>query len=215
MKKSRRHLIKGMGALGLGALFRPALAMGHGSGMPGMAKAPEPGTGKIYPAAKIPWQEGRCAFCGMPLATPEGGWRGKKFPKGFFERTYAQIVFEDGEALHFESLACMFNYAYAKGLVDGDGSTFYVMAVEALPKGCKRLGLMPARQATYVWGEKLKTTMMARLVAVPSPQKAGDFVRNRPGLGRYHFYTYRQLLDLSPLPEANLVPLLAKHTGLV
>ena len=215
MKKDRRKLLKGMGALGLGALFSPVLAMGHGSGRPGMAKAPEPGMGKIYPAAPIPWQEGRCAFCGMPIATPKGEWRGKKFPQGFFERTYAQIVFEDGKALHFESLACMFNYAYAKGLVDGDGNTFYVMAVEALPKGCKRLGLIPARQATYVWGEKLMTTMKAHLVAVPSPRKAADFVRNRPNLGRYHFYTYRQILDLSPLPEANLVPLLAKHTGLL
>ena len=215
MKKDRRRLLKGMGALGLGALFSPVLAMGHGGSTQGMGTAPRPGTGKIYPAAETPWQDGHCAFCGMPLATPKGAFRGKKFPPGFFERTYAQIVFEDGKALHFESLACMFNYAYAKGLVDGDGSTFYVMAVEALPQGCKRLGLVPARQATYVWGEKLMTTMMARLVAVPSPEKAGDFVRNRPNLGRYHVYTYRQLLDLSPLPEANLVPLLAKHTGLV
>lgn len=215
MKKDRRRFLQSAGALGLGAFLGPVWASGHGGHAGGPAAAPQPGAGKPLPPVEVPWQEGRCAFCGMPIATPEGGWRGKKFPKGFFERTYAQIVFEDGKALHFESLACMFNYAYAKGLVDGDGSTFYVMTVEALPKGCKRLGLVPARQATYVWGEKLMTTMMAHLVAVPSPKKAGDFVRNRPGIGRYHFYTYRQLLDLSPLPEANLVPLLAKHTGLL
>ena len=211
MKMNRRSWLKGVGALGVGALFSPVLASGHDRASGGAA----PATGPLYPAAEIPWKEGRCAFCGMPLATPPEGWRGKKLPAGFFERTYAQIVFEDGGALHFESLACMFNYAYAKGLADGDGATFYVMAVEALPKGCKRLGLIPARQATYVWGEKLMTTMKAHLVAVPSPRKAADFVRNRPNLGRYHFYTFRQLTDLSPLPEANLVPLLAKHTGLV
>jgi len=212
MKKNRRQFIKGVGALGAGAVFRPVLAMGHSHGAPEEAPA---GVGNVHPARAIPWSEGRCAFCGMPIATPKGKLRGKKFPEGFFERTYAQIAFEDGTALHFESLACMFNYAYAKGLTDGEGSSFYVMAVEALPGSCKRLGLIPARQAVFVWGEKLMTTMMARLVAVPSPKKAGDFVKNRPGLGRYHFYTYRQLLDLSPLPEANLVPLLAKHTGLV
>ncbi len=214
MKKDRRRLLGGMAALGLGSLFGPVLATGRG-GSKDSDTAPQQDPGRVQPPAAVPWQEGRCAFCGMPIATPKDGWRGKKLPPGFFERTYAQIAFADGEALHFESLACMFNYAYAKGLADGDDSTFYVMTVEALPGECKRLGLVPARQATYVWGERLMTTMKAHLVAVPGPRKAAEFVRNRPKVGRYHFYTYRQLLDLSPLPEANLVPLLAKHSGLL
>lgn len=215
MKRNRRKLLKGMGALGLGVLFSPVLALAHG-GQGEDHDHDHAAAQAHYPPAEIPWEKGRCAFCGMPLATPKDAFRGKKFPPGFFERTYAQIVFEDGKALHFESLACMFNYAYAKGLVDGDGTTFYVTALKAQPGGMdKPLGLIPARQATYVWGEKLMTTMKAHLIAVPSPKEAAGYVRRRPGIGRYHFYTFRQLADLSPLPEANLVPLLAKHTGLL
>ena len=215
MKKNRRRVLQGIGALGLGALFGPALATGQGpSHEAGDAHGPD--SSDHVPPVEIPWKEGRCAFCGMPLATPPEGWRGKKLPEGFFERTYAQIVFEDGEALHFESLACMFNYAYAKGLVDGDGCTFYVTTVAPGPGMMdRRLGLVPAHHATYVWGEKLMTTMKAHLVATPNPKAAAEYVKGRPKIGRYHFYTFRQLVDLSPLPEANLVPLLARHTGLV
>jgi len=207
MKKNRREVLKIIGAAG------GFLALG--GGVFAQAPAKPLAVGKI-PPAEIPWDEGRCAFCGMPIKTPPGGWKGKKFPPGFFERTYAQIVFEDGKALHFESLACMFNYAWVHGIEDGNGATFYVMAVDGSQVPCKPIGLIPARDATYIWGEKLMTTMKAKLVAVKSVDDARVFVKKRGDkLGRFHFLTFQLLWDLAPVPEVNLVRLLAKHAGLI
>jgi len=202
MRKDRREVLKIIGAVGGLMAFGGSLA------------APA-AKGKV-PAAKVPWEEGRCAFCGMPIKTPPGGWKGKKFPPGFFERTYAQIAFKDGKVLHFESLACMFNYAYAHQIKDGADATFYVMAVDGSNVPCTPLELVPAREATYVWGEKLMTTMMAHLVATKDPQAAATLIKKRGSkLGRFHIFTFSQLWDTKPLPEMNLVPLLAKHTGLL
>jgi len=207
MKKNRREVLKILGAAGgLLALGGKAWAQ---------APAKPLSVGKI-PPADVPWDSGRCAFCGMPIKTPPGGWKGKKLPPGFFERTYAQIVFEDGKALHFESLACMFNYAYAKGIVDGEGATFYVMAVDGSQVPCKPIGLVPAREAIYVWGQNLMTTMKAHLLATKSVEDARTLAKKRAGkIGRVHFLTFDLLWDLAPVPEVNLVPLLAKHTGLL
>ncbi len=207
MRKNRREVLKILGAAG------GALALGPKV----FAQAPAKPlvVGKI-PPAEVPWDTGRCAFCGMPIKTPPKGMKGKKFPPGFFERTYAQIVFDDGKALHFESIACMINYAYAKGIVDGEGATFYVMAVDGSQVPCKPVGLVPARQATFVWGQNLMTTMMAHLLATKSPQDAGVLVKKRAKkIGRFHLLTFDLIWDLAPLPEKNLVPLLAKHTGLL
>ena len=207
MRKDRREVLKILGAAG------GALALGPKV----FAQAPAKPlvVGKI-PPVEVPWDTGRCAFCHMPIKTPPKGMKGKKFPPGFFERTYAQIVFEDGKALHFESIACMVNYAYAKGIVDGDGATFYVMAVDGAEMPCKPIGLVPAREATFVWGENLMTTMMAHLVATKSPKDAQVLIKKRlKKIGRFHLLTFDLLWDLAPLPEKNLVPLLAKHTGLL
>ncbi len=207
MRKNRREVLKILGAAG------GALALGPKV----FAQAPAKPlvVGKI-PPAEVPWDTGRCAFCGMPIKTPPKGMKGKKFPPGFFERTYAQIVFDDGKALHFESIACMINYAYAKGIVDGEGATFYVMAVDGSQVPCKPVGLVPAREAAFVWGQNLMTTMMAHLLATKSPQDAGVLVKKRAKeIGRFHLLTFDLIWDLAPLPEKNLVPLLAKHTGLL
>ena len=207
MRKNRREVLKILGAAGGALAFGPKV----------FAQAPAKPlvVGKI-PPAEVPWDTGRCAFCGMPIKTPPKGMKGKKFPPGFFERTYAQIVFDDGKALHFESIACMINYAYAKGIVDGEGATFYVMAVDGSQVPCKPVGLVPARQATFVWGQNLMTTMMAHLLATKSPQDAGVLVKKRAKkIGRFHLLTFDLIWDLAPLPEKNLVPLLAKHTGLL
>ncbi len=207
MRKNRREVLKILGAAG------GALALGPKV----FAQAPAKPlvVGKI-PPAEVPWDTGRCAFCGMPIKTPPGGWKGKKLPPGFFERTYAQIVFDDGKALHFESIACMINYAYAKGIVDGEGATFYVMAVDGSQVPCKPVGLVPAREATFVWGQNLMTTMKAHLLATKSPKDAGVLVKKRAKkIGRFHLLTFDLIWDLAPLPEVNLVPLLAKHTGLL
>ncbi len=208
MRKTRREALKVLGAAAGLAAFGEAL----GQSVP----VPAPiATGKV-PPAKIPWDTGHCSFCRMPIRTPPGGMKGKKFPPGFFERTYAQIAFKNGKALHFESIACLFNYAYAHQIEDGADATFYVMAVDPDAMPCKPLGLVPARDATYVFGQNLKTTMKAHLVATRSPADAARLVRKRAGkIGRFHILSFSELWDLKPLPEVNLVPLLAKHTGLL
>jgi len=206
MKKNRREVLKILGAAGGMLAF----------GKTAFAQAPaKPLAVGAIPPVEVPWEEGRCAFCGMPIKTPPGGWKGKKLPPGYFERTYAQIVFKDGKALHFESLACMFNYAYAHQIEDGKDATFYVMAVDGSEVPCKPIGLVPAKDAVYVWGEKIMTTMMAHLVATKSPQDAMTLIKKRKDIGRVHILSYRTLVDLAPVPEKNLVPLLAKHTGLL
>jgi hypothetical protein len=208
MRKNRREVLKILGAAGGLLAFAPLAQAGMGE-VRVLKK------GKV-PPAPIPWDKGHCAFCNMPIKTPAQGMKGKKFPPGFFERTYAQIAFKDGKALHFESIACMVNYAYAHGIEDGADATFYVMAVDPSTVPCKPKGLIPAREATYVWGEKLMTTMKAHLVAVESPAAAAEGIKKRINkIGRYHILAWPVLWDLKPLPEVNLVPLLAKHTGLL
>ncbi len=209
MKKSRRDVLKILGAAGGALAFGPALAGASVAVGEPLSKGP-------VPPVAIPWDTAHCAFCHMPIKTPPGGMKGKKFPPGFFERTYAQIAFKDGRALHFESIACMVNYAYAHQLEDGAEATFYAMAVNPDTVPCRPLGLVPARDATFVWGQNLMTTMRAHLVATRSAADAARLVKRRVGkIGRFHILTFQELWDLKPLPEVNLVPLLAKHTGLL
>jgi len=222
MAKTRREVLAALGGLALAA---PALAhMGHGQ--MGMS----PGTGRdLIPPKPIPWDTGSCAFCEMPIKTPEGEWRGRTFPKGFFEQTYSQIAFKEPrpaphnpketvEALHFESIACMVNYAWVHGLKDGEGATFYVTDRGSYdpqnPQGSVRL--IPAQKATYYWGERMMVVMNAKLLAFDSPDKARAFAEaHKAQHGRQNFFTFQTLLDLAPLPEANLVALLARHAGLL
>lgn len=216
--RNRREVLK---ALGGWVLASPALAqMGHGG--EGMG-------GALVPPRPIPWEEGSCAFCAMPLKTPEGQWRGRTFPKGFFEQTYSQIAFAEPrpaphdpkqgvDALHFESMACMVNYAWVHGLRDGEGATFYVTDRGSYDPGRPQetVRLIPARSATYYWGEKMMVVMNAKLLAFASPRAAQEFAeRNKAQHGRQRFYSFQTLLDLAPLPEMNLVALLARHAGLL
>ncbi|WP_347240519.1 nitrous oxide reductase accessory protein NosL [Thermus sp.] len=221
--RNRREVVKALAGL---ALTAPALAqMGHGN--PVMAGSRP--SGRAVPPKPIPWEAGTCAFCGMPIKTPEGSWRGRTFPKGFFEQTYSQIAFAEPrpaphdpqqqvEALHFESIACMVNYAWVHGIKDGEEATFYVTDRgsydPARPQETVRL--IPARSATYYWGERMMVVMNAHLLAFASPKAAQEFAeKNRAQHGRQHFYSFQTLLDLAPLPEMNLVALLAKHAGLL
>jgi len=222
MAKTRREVLAALGSL---VLSTGALAqMGHGQ-MP----ASTPMSKDTIPPKPIPWEAGTCAFCGMPIRTPEGEWRGRTFPKGFFEQTYSQIAFkeprpaphnpkEEVEALHFESIACMVNYAWVHGLKDGEGATFYVTDRGSYdpkdPQGSVRL--IPARRATYYWGEKMMVVMNAKLLAFDSAAKARAFAEaHKAQHGRQNFFTFQTLLDLAPLPEMNLVALLAQHAGLL
>ncbi len=187
-----------------------------------------PTSKEVIPPKPIPWGTGTCAFCGMPIATPEGQWRGRTFPKGFFEQTYSQIGFKEPQpaphnpqervdALHFESIACMVNYAFVHGLQDGEGATFYVTDRGSYdpkdPQGSARL--IPARRATFYWGEKMMAVMNAKLMAFAGPAQAKAFAESHPEHGRQRFYTFQTLLDFAPLPETNLVALLAQHAGLL
>ncbi|GAB5602789.1 hypothetical protein FJNA_13140 [Thermus sp. FJN-A] len=217
--RNRREVLKALGGL---VLASPALAqMGAQAGT-------APGGGRV-PARPIPWDAGTCAFCGMPIRTPEGQWRGRTFPKGFFEQTYSQIAFaeprpaphnpkEAVEALHFESIACMVNYAWVHGLRDGEGATFYVTDRGAYDpnRPQESVRLIPARDAVFYWGEKMMVVMNARLLAFGSAKAAQEFAeKNRANHGRQRFYAFQTLWDLAPLPEMNLVALLAQHAGLL
>jgi hypothetical protein len=222
MAKTRREVLLALGGL---VLSTPVLAqMGQGQ-----MSSPAP-TGKdLVPPKPIPWDTGSCAFCEMPIKTPEGQWRGRTFPQGFFEQTYSQIAFREPrpaphnpkevvEALHFESIACMVNYAWVHGLKDGEGATFYVTDRGSYdpknPQGSVRL--IPARRATYYWGERMMVVMNAKLLAFGSPAKARAFAEaHKAQHGRQNFFTFQTLLDLAPLPEMNLVALLARHAGLL
>lgn len=220
--RNRREVLKALGGL---VVAGPALAQPMGHGM----EAPAPALGMRVSPKPIPWDEGACAFCGMPIKTPEGQWRGRTFPKGFFEQTYSQIAFEKPrpaphdpkqvvEALHFESIACMVNYAWVHGLKDGEGATFYVTDRGAYDPGRPQesVRLVPARQATYYWGERMMVVMNTRLLAFASARAAQEFAeRNRAQHGRQRFYSFQTLWDLAPLPEMNLVALLAQHAGLL
>jgi nitrous oxide reductase accessory protein NosL len=216
MAKTRREVLAALGGLALAA---PALAQ-MGQGQMGTALGKD-----LIPPKPIPWEKATCAFCGMPIKTPEG----HTFAKGFFEQTYSQISFKEPrpaphnpketvEALHFESLACMVNYAWVHGLKDGEGATFYVTDRGSYdpqnPQGSVRL--VPARRATYYFGERMMVVMNAKLLAFDSPAKARAFAEaHKAQHGRQNFFTFQTLLDLAPLPEMHLVALLAQHAGLL
>jgi hypothetical protein len=178
---------------------------------------------ETIPAKTIPWEQGTCDFCEMPLKTPApGAWMGRTFAPGFFEQTYSQIALKEAakgkEAYHFESIACMVNYAWVYGLRDGVGSTFYVADRGAYDpaKGPAAVNLIPARQAVYLWGEKRAWVVMdAKIAAFKNAEAAMAFARTIPDLGRTRVLDWQTLLDLAPLPEMNLVNLLAKHAGLL
>ncbi len=183
-------------------------AMDHG------AMAMEGGVGPDrLPAAEIPWERGTCSFCGMTIATPEGG----RLDAGFRERTYGQIVLDaeiDGAAVHhFESIACMVNWAYAKGVRDGHGATFYVADEGAAT--APEHGLLAARDATFLWAEGLTVSMNARLAAYPNDAAADAGLARLEAPGRHLRMNAATLYDLAPWPEMNLAALLADASGLL
>jgi hypothetical protein len=228
-KQNRRTFLKaaalGLGAVTLGGAL-PALSHshdqghghghghehGHGHGGHRGVTAGRVVPGEIIPAQPAPWENGICDFCGMTLATPENDPRGA----GFREQTYAQIALAGGSALHFESIACMFNYAYVHGIRDGDGATFYVTDRASfnfeVPKEGK---LVMARDATFYWGEQLMVVMDARLLAFAKPDEAQAFAEAHPEHGRQRLVDIDWLIDFAPLPEMNLISLLALHAGLI
>ncbi len=193
------------------------MPMSHGAagapGGPGFARALPPASRLAArpDAHPIPWHDGTCAFCGMTLSTPEGFAQGP----GFRERTYAQWAFDD-EARHFESLACAINWAYAHGVVDGEGGAFHVATYDfgARPTASD---LVPGRDATFLWAEGLPASMRARLGAFDDRASAAAFVARfaEGALGRRRFVDLSLLTDFAPLPEANLETLLAYQVGLI
>lgn len=215
--RNRREVIKV-----LGGLWLTGLALAHEGHTPGAGQeGPSMGRG-LVPARPIPWEKGRCAFCGMPIRTPSG-----RTP-GFYEQSYSQIAFHEPrpaphdpqeavEALHFESIACMVNYAFVHGLADGDGMTFYVTDRGAYDpaRPQETVRLIPARWAVFYWGENLPVVMKSRLLAFAGVKEARAFAEAHPEHGRRAFYPFRTLWDLAPLPEAGLVQLLARHAGLL
>ncbi|MCS7069224.1 MAG: nitrous oxide reductase accessory protein NosL [Meiothermus sp.] len=220
MHKNRREVIQMLSALGASAALSQALAQ-HMQQMQTQPTAPA--SLETIPARAIPWEQGTCAFCEMPLKTPApGAWMGRTFTPGFFEQTYSQIALKEPqkgmEAIHFESIACMVNYAWVYGLRDGVGSTFYVADRGAYDpaRGPAAVNLIPARQAVYLWGEKRGWVVMdAKVAAFRSQEAAMAFARTIPDLGRTRILDWQTLVDLAPLPEMNLVNLLAKHAGLL
>ena len=237
---SRRRFLRALGALALGALAAPTLAVaeghahqhghehGHAHGQEhghAHGHAHQHGHGAMpgdaadraapLPAQPIPWESATCAFCDMTIATPDGAPQGPLFR----ERTYAQWVLPadaEGEvrALHFESIACALNYAYVYGLRDGASGTLYVTdAAGSLPAGAAQLLL--ARHAVFHWGEHLRVAMMARLIAFGDADARAAHAAAHPDEGRQVRYALDTLEDLAPLPEMNLIPLLARHAGLL
>jgi hypothetical protein len=215
---SRRRFLRGAAALAFAALAAGARAqhgtpMQHGHGHAG-AGTPADET-PMLPPHDIPWDGGTCAFCGMTIATPAGAPQGE----GFRERTYAQWVLAgaaDGEteALHFESIACALNHAYVHGVRDGSAGTLYVTdAAGIVPAGAG--ALVSARRAVFHWGERLHVAMMARIIAFADDAGRDAHVVANPDEGRRARYTLTTLEDLAPLPEMNLIPLLARHAGLL
>ncbi len=229
----RRTALRRLGGLALGAAL---LGSAHGQGMmhghgasgtpmpgspmaggagPGAADAPPSGprpAGRPH-AHAAPWDHATCAFCGMTIATPEG------FPQGagFRERTYAQWSF-GAEARHFESIGCALSWAYAHGVADGEGAALYVAGYDA-PMAMDAAGLLDARSATFLWAERLPTSMMARWGAFADQGAAAAFAaaheRAVGPLGRRRFADLTFLQDQAPLPLMNLIPLLARAVGLV
>ncbi|WP_040779238.1 nitrous oxide reductase accessory protein NosL [Calidithermus timidus] len=222
MHKNRREVVKMLSALGASAVLSQALAQHMHQPMQPMQPA-APANLETLPAKAIPWEGGTCAFCGMPLKTPPpGAWMGRTFAPGFFEQTYSQIALKEPqngmEAIPFESIACMVNYAWVYGLRDGVGTTFYVTDRGAYnpAKGPAAVSLIPARQAVYLWAEKRGWVVMdAKIAAFKNADAAMTFAHTNPDLGRTRVLDWQTLLDLAPLPEMNLVSLLAKHAGLL
>lgn len=191
------------GSMDHDAMDHDAMAMGGGD-----AVGPD-----RFPAAAIPWEGTTCSFCGMTIATPEGG----RLDAGFRERTYAQIVLDrdlDGASVHhFESIACMTNWAYAKGVRDGHGATFYV--ADEGGATAPDHGLLAARDATFLWAEGLRVSMNARLAAYPNDAAADAGLARLEAPGRHYRLDAATLYDLAPVPEMNLIPLLAEASGLL
>ncbi|MFN2322960.1 MAG: nitrous oxide reductase accessory protein NosL [Trueperaceae bacterium] len=192
----------------------PGSPMAGGAGA-GAADGPPPGPrpmGRPH-AHAAPWGDATCAFCSMTIATPEGFPRGA----GFRERTYAQWSF-GAEARHFESIGCALSWAYAHGVSDGDGAALYVAGYDA-PVAMNAAALLDARAATFLWAERLPTSMMARWGAFPDQGAAAAFAavheRAVGPLGRRRFADLTFLQDQAPLPLMNLIPLLARAVGLV
>jgi len=223
----RRRVIQRLGALAAGALVAASgttAAQGqmqhehqHGSGA-GHAMGMAPASGATPPPAgaatgrpdvhAIPWAEGRCAFCDMTLATPPAAPQGA----GFRERTYAQWAFA-GEARHFESIGCALGWAYAHGVVDGEGAALYVAAYDQ-GEPPTHAELLAAAGATFLWAERLPASMMAKVGAFARQADAAAFVAPRSAqLGRRRYLDLTLLADLAPLPIANLVPLLQRQLG--
>ncbi|GEM88099.1 nitrous oxide reductase accessory protein NosL [Meiothermus granaticius] len=223
MHKNRREVIKMLSALGASTALSQALAQQMQQMQQSQPMQPAPAALETIPARAIPWEKGTCAFCGMPLKTPPpGAWMGRTFNPGFFEQTYSQIALKEPQkgmdALHFESIACMVNYAWVHGLRDGVGTTFYVAdrGLYDPAKGPEAVRLLPARQAVYLWGEKRGWVVMdAKVAAFNSRVEAEVFARRNPDLGRTRVLDWQTLVDLAPLPEMNLVNLLAQHAGLL
>lgn len=189
--------------------------MGQMGGMPQSSPpSAAPGIGPdVIDPLPIPWRDGTCAFCSMTLSTPAGGAN----PAGFRERTYGQIRLApghevDGEAaLHYESLACMFNHAYTLGVYDGHGATFHVADLAAPPISAEDLLL--SREAVYLWAENLMVSMAARLGALHSHAAVDLYLDMHPDLGRHHRLDASLLADLAPLPSGGLLRLLGLHSG--
>ncbi len=186
----------------------PHAGMGH----QGMDASALPNIGPdLLPAVPIPWSTGVCAFCGMTIATPQGGSN----PAGFRERTYGQIRLAPGHelhgehTLHYESLACMFNHAYTQNIVDGHDATFYVADLGVPPSGATDLLL--SRSATFLWAAGIRVSMQARLGAFPNSAAAQAFVAQHP-VGRHHYHSGAIMADLAPIPEAGLLGLLNQHS---
>jgi hypothetical protein len=195
------HAASGGAATGM----TPAMGMATGAG----ATPPPPGAATGRPAVHaIPWAEGRCAFCDMTLATPPAAPQGA----GFRERTYAQWAF-DGEARHFESIGCALGWAFAHGVIDGEGAALYVAAYDQAEPPT-HAELLAAAGATFLWAERLPASMMAKVGAFARQADAAAFVAPRSAqIGRRRYVDLALLADLAPLPIANLVPLLQRQLG--
>jgi hypothetical protein len=92
---------------------------------------------------------------------------------GFRERTYAQWAF-DGEARHFESIGCALGWAYAHGVLDGEGAALYVAAYDQAEPPARR-GAARGREADFLWAERLPASMMARSApsrGTPTPPRS-------------------------------------------
>lgn len=185
-------------------------SMGHSMGGMGMGMQSSSIGPDVLAPSPIPWATGTCEFCGMTIATPTGG----AMAPGFRERTYGQIRVVDPAVLagrsevHFESLACMVNYAYARGIRDGHGATFYVADEGA--GTTPDHGLLLARDATFLWAEGLQVSMAAKFAAYPNEAAAQSALERIAMPGRSYMLSASMVYDLAPIPEMNLVPLLVR-----